>query len=105
MPRMISEADTMELLETHVADAVQECGVDVEEYEYALNRVRYRFAQCVPVAPKFHKGKYGKQYDSYSCGNCGYTVGVPDKYCPNCGYMIDWRRCYEQVAKDLEVWI
>ena len=44
--------------------------------EYALNRMRYERDKARPVPPKFHKGKYGHMYDSWSCGNCG--AGIPE---------------------------
>ncbi len=89
---MMSEKDAVALFEVEVADAVSQCGVDADCYERALNRVRFRFDQCIPVKPKFFKGKYGKKYDSYSCGNCGAGGVQPHwRYCPNCGYAIDWR--------------
>ncbi len=40
--------------------------------------------------PRFHKGVYGKKYDSYSCGECGHGIVVQNDYCPNCGYRILW---------------
>lgn len=42
--------------------------------------------------PKFHKGRHGKKYDYYTCGNCGAEVkhGVVENYCFNCGYRILW---------------
>ena len=45
--------------------------------------------------PKFHKGKYGKQYDSHTCGSCGFTLSVTNNYCPDCGTRVLWEnpRC------------
>ena len=87
---MVGENAAMEFLEVEVADAVSQCGVDVEMYERTLNRIRYRFAQCEPVRPKWHKGKYVK--DFFTCGNCAFTIPeVGWKYCPNCGYSIGKR--------------
>lgn len=47
------------------------------------------------IQPKFHKGKYGKQYDYHTCGQCGYIVTVTNNYCGGCGYRILWNnpRC------------
>lgn len=90
---MMGEDAALELLEVEVADAVLQGGLDVDQYARAVNRIRYRFDQCKPVEPKFHKGIYGKKYDSYSCGYCGFGgMEVHFKYCPNCGYMIGWKR-------------
>ena len=59
-----------------------------ETKEYVLNRMRYEFDKDIPVEPKFHKGKYGHQYDSYSCGNCGHGISTGYKFCPECGFRI-----------------
>jgi len=42
--------------------------------------------------PKYHNGHYGKKYDYWTCGQCGFTVkrGVIENYCCNCGYRILW---------------
>lgn len=40
--------------------------------------------------PKYHKGKYGKQFDYHTCGYCGFTVTVVYDYCPKCGTRILW---------------
>lgn len=50
----------------------------------------------IGVKPKFHKGKYGTKYDSYTCRNCGSTIitgrvtNYCHNYCCNCGYKILW---------------
>lgn len=62
---------------------------DSEKKECAINRMKYERDKTIPVKPKFHKGVYGKKYDSYTCGNCG--AGLLEahwKYCPNCGFAI-----------------
>ena len=54
-----------------------------------LSRMRYEFDKDNPVKPKYHKGRNGRRYDSYSCGNCG--AGITEAhwtYCPNCGFRI-----------------
>jgi predicted RNA-binding Zn-ribbon protein involved in translation (DUF1610 family) len=51
--------------------------------------MRYEADKAIPVKPRYHKGQYGRKYDTWSCGNCG--AGVPEahwKYCPNCGQAI-----------------
>lgn len=63
-------------------------GKDAETKEYVLNRMRYEFAKDKPVEPRYIKGKYGSKYDSYNCGNCGFTIRTEYKYCPNCGFRI-----------------
>lgn len=42
------------------------------------------------MQPKFHKGKYGKQYDNHTCGACGFGITVVYDYCPKCGTRILW---------------
>lgn len=57
--------------------------------EFALNRMRYERDKAKPVPPIFHKGVYGKKYDSWTCGNCGSGVSEAWwKWCPRCGFAI-----------------
>lgn len=85
--------DALEMFEVFVPDALSTGGeVDAEEYEKALNRFRYCAKRIVPIKPRFIKGKYGKKYDYYSCGACGFSLDVIYKFCPNCGREVDWRQ-------------
>lgn len=52
-----------------------------------LARMRYERDQNIPVPVKRYKGRFV----SYDCGNCGHIVDVNNKYCPCCGFAIDWR--------------
>lgn len=62
-----------------------------EEYERALNRVRYEVGQSVAVAPKVQKAQYKKYSDFYNCGKCGYSLhSDTDKFCPHCGKRTGW---------------
>ena len=55
-----------------------------------LSRMHYEFDKDIPVPPKFHKGKYGKKYDYYTCGHCGNGISFEvDHFCSNCGFAID----------------
>ena len=57
------------------------------EYEYALNRLRYEVSKSVPIAPRVDKGRF----KSYGCGKCGSGVDrSTNKYCPKCGRAIAW---------------
>ncbi len=54
-----------------------------------LSRMQYEFDKDIAVPPKFHKGKYGAKYDSWTCGHCGAGLNEAHwKFCPNCSYMI-----------------
>ena len=82
---MVGEDDALDFLmrvEVPSDDEYMMCRV--------VKRVKYRFDQCVPVPPRFRKGKYGKKYDAHTCGHCGYTLEAGYKYCPNCGFAIGW---------------
>ena len=71
--------------------------VDEEIKVRVIRRMRYEFNKDMPVKPKFHKGKYGKKYDYFTCGQCGFCIDVTiDKFCPNCGYMVgkaEYKEC------------
>ena len=60
----------------------------VKEKECVLRRIEYEFDRDIPVKPKFHKGRYGRKYDYYTCGNCGFGTSKSEKYCRNCGFRI-----------------
>lgn len=66
--------------------------------DWTLKRMEYEFEKETPIEPKFHKGIYGKKYDSWSCGHCG--KGVIDeawyRYCPNCGFAIGGKKYDEE---------
>lgn len=64
---------------------------EADRYECALNRFIYLAERLQPIKPKFHKGQYGKKYDSYTCGACGHVVAVTYRFCSNCGREINWR--------------
>lgn len=72
---------------------VEELEVKDPEYkDRVLNRLRYERDKAKPVKPTFRKGKYGKQFDTYTCGRCGFSVNEPVyRFCPNCGFAINWR--------------
>lgn len=75
--------------------------VDENIKERVLNRMRYEFAKDRPVLPKFRKGVYGRKYDSWSCGNCGYSgIQIHEHYCPNCGFMVDWNHAQQAEHKE-----
>lgn len=73
--------------------------------ERIINRLQYMRDKENGIAPKFHKGEYGKKYDRWTCGNCGATVkhGVLQNFCMNCGYLIKWEnpRCLTGKDGDL----
>lgn len=67
-----------------------------KEITEAFTRMRNRFAyhidQAAPVKLKYHKGKYGSKYDSWTCGNCGcgITYSVGQNFCWDCGHRLAW---------------
>ena len=57
-----------------------------EEYEEALNRLRYEVAKGIGAKKKIIKAKCNSYKDFEYCGECGFGVLEPGyKYCPNCG--------------------
>lgn len=60
-----------------------------EEYERAVNRVRYEFAKTDAVKPVLYRA-YKKQFDYWKCRNCGVKVEIIANYCSNCGFAIKW---------------
>lgn len=60
-----------------------------DDYEHALNRLRYEVRKSVPVPPKVIKAISKGQSDRYSCGTCGFALSGSDlaiyHFCPNCG--------------------
>lgn len=82
-------------------------GVDKAIQDRVIARMQYEFDKDIPVPPKYHKGLYGRKYDSYTCGNCGTTISrdVCSNFCDNCGFRIKWDnpRCltgYKQSEKE-----
>ena len=51
-----------------------------------MTNLRRGLVRNYPLEPTFHKGRSGKKYDHYTCGNCGFGVTEAYiKYCENCG--------------------
>lgn len=51
-----------------------------------MTTLRWGLVRNYPLEPTFHKGRSGKKYDHYTCGNCGFGVTEAFiKYCENCG--------------------
>lgn len=58
-----------------------------DQYEYALNRVRYLARLDIPKAPKEDKGRF----TSYNCGRRGSILSADNyKFCPAFGQRIRW---------------
>lgn len=90
--------DALEMLEIFIPDNMpdevknEQFSVD---YEETLNRVRCALSKQIPTKPQFRKGKYGSQYDSYTCSHCGFGIRRDlYEFCPKCGQMIDWKGCF-----------
>lgn len=91
---MMSGKDALELLD-------QICSkIDLSKHEKGFeeslvrmrNRLTYHVDQASPVKLKYHKGMYGRKYDSWTCSNCGCGISyeVIQNYCWNCGHRLDW---------------
>ena len=54
-----------------------------------IRRMEHEKSLADPVPPRFHKGRYGKKYDTYTCGICGASLPeIGWNYCPKCGRRI-----------------
>lgn len=58
--------------------------------ERILRRLHYMKLQSEGVEPKHFKGIQGPTYDYNTCGKCGHTVQVYNRYCPSCGFYLKW---------------
>lgn len=66
---------------------------------------KYALEAYEGAKPKFHKGKYGKKYDYYTCGNCGCGLrDIVDNFCWSCGFQILWDnpRCLTGTKEETE---
>lgn len=55
------------------------------EDEILMTNLRRGLVREYPLAPKFQKGRSSKEFDSYTCGNCGFGVTqLFYRCCPNC---------------------
>lgn len=71
-----------------------------EDYEKAINRVKYEFSKTDGCKPKLYKGKHIK--DRYICGNCGAGFdGVGNNYCQNCGFFVQCTNQYNEFSEQL----
>ena len=56
------------------------------EYEHALNRVRYECYKGIGKPRKINKGVKAWHKDHKTCGVCGFGADEPQyHFCPNCG--------------------
>lgn len=57
-----------------------------EEYEAALNRLRYEAKKEIGAKKKTVRAIKRGYHDFKYCGKCGFGADEPShKYCPNCG--------------------
>ena len=93
---MVSGEDALNLLDQISHMIVLKEKKEEKEITESFIRMRNRFAyhidQAAPVELKYHKGKYGSKYDSWTCRNCGcgITHGVVQNFCWNCGHRLAW---------------
>lgn len=85
--RCVSAEEAIEIFRARMP----ETGEERERYQCAVNRMIYCAERIAPVKPRFHKGQYGRQCNVYTCGDCGATISVTHKFCPECGRAIGWR--------------
>lgn len=88
---MSSEAavEFLEMLPDNIPDEIKNDDF-CDEYERMLNTVRYHVRKSVPIAPKAIKPVTKSFATTYSCGQCGHTVQIHQKYCEECGRMVRW---------------
>lgn len=92
MPMIGSQA-ALEYAELYIPDMLPPLDQEAAEYyDCFVERLRYLVRKDRGTRPKFHKGRCGRKYDYWTCGNCGATVKreILEKYCCNCGYAILW---------------
>lgn len=74
----LDAVDYFESLADGIADA------DKDEYEAALNRLRYLVAKDLPTPVRDHK--QGNHNTYHVCGRCGSLILTPtQKFCADCG--------------------
>lgn len=62
-----------------------------EQYENALNRIRYEIRKSVAVQPRVRKFKNRKFKDEILCGQCGSCIlSETQEFCNKCGRKIDY---------------
>ncbi len=89
--RCMSGLNAIEFFETLPDSIDDELKTDefCNEYEDALNRLRYEVRKSIPVPPKSVKAYSKGHADFTNCGACGFSLHIEvDRYCPNCGRMV-----------------
>lgn len=61
-----------------------------EEYQRALNRIKYETLKQHPIKPQIIKAVTRGRMDYFSCGQCGNALDVNYDYCHKCGTNIKW---------------
>ena len=60
-----------------------------EEFEAAMNRLRYEVAKGFGKRSRLRKAAKSWNHDEYLCGECGSTIyEAVWEYCPKCGTKI-----------------
>lgn len=88
---MIGNMQTIDYVQNALPDMLGALPPDAAaEYDGFAKRVVYTCTLNQGKPPRFHKGKYGKKYDRWTCGNCGAGILHPEiqKFCMNCGCAI-----------------
>lgn len=84
--------ESMELLEVYIPDRIDEKDDDFcEQYERALNTIRYALRRNIAKKPKIVKPP-GRRWQDCACPECGDILIRPVEkgFCGNCGQRIKW---------------
>lgn len=88
---MIGNMQTIDYVQNALPDLLGALPPDAAaEYDSFAKRVVYTCTLNHGKPPRFRKGKYGRKYDSWTCGNCGAGILHPEiqKFCMDCGCAI-----------------
>lgn len=74
-----------------------------EEFEYAMNRIKYEVAKGIGKKVKHMPPPKPGYHETNTCGECGYVASAHHSYCPNCGTKHLRNPYTEQVIQEHQV--